>query len=750
MKIKKICKVKDYRIFRDFSWPASLPEFKDFNLIYGWNRSGKTILSNIFRDLERKRVSVIGSDFHIETENGIIRSETLGATTNLPSVRVFNREFVVENVFTASGDVSPIFVLGEDSIEKQKEIDKLKGQLTEKQKEATTKRTEVQEAERGLDSLNIEKAREIKRLLSSSGQNPYNNYDKALFKNKCQELKNQDRQTFILSDAAKKTFEKQKEASPKDTIPLVDFSFVDIDNLVSSVNDILSKTVLSKVIERLKNDSEISNWVAEGLKQHRKKSSAVCLFCERPLPEGHLDKLECHFNDEYNKFLSEIEDLKEQIESLTNSAKNLSLPNKAQLYDHLQVEYKSKCDIFQEEKQEYIGHLQLLSQKLAEKKRDVFKVIKLDGKIGVPIETTIDELNEVIGKHNDKSENFAEEVKKARAKLENSCVAEELAEVVEREDRIESLRKESQKINADVERIKTNITNLESDIVEHRRPADELNRDLAAYLGGNELQFEIKENGYQITRNGVTADALSEGEKTAIAFLYFLKSLKDKNFDFPNGIVVVDDPVSSLDANSLFNAFGFMRERTKKVGQLFIFTHNFCFFRQVKNWFSNINKYKKKLHKEADFYMLQCEGIGELRCAKIITLDRLLKDYESEYHYLFSLVYQGVNSKNRELEQFYYLPNISRRLLEAFLAFREPSTEGLYAKLEHLNFDNAKKIRILRFLHTHSHSGEVDDLEHDISILSETPKVLRDILDLIKSEDQRHFEEMEKAITITS
>lgn len=750
MKIKKICKVKDYRIFRDFSWPASLPEFKDFNLIYGWNRSGKTILSNIFRDLERNRVSVIGSDFHIETENGIIRSETLGATTNLPSVRVFNREFVVENVFTASGNVSPIFVLGEDSIEKQKEIDKLKGQLTEKQKEATTKRTEVQEAERGLDSMNIEKAREIKRLLSSSGQNPYNNYDKALFKNKCQELKNQDRQTFILSDAAKKTFEKQKEASPKDTIPLVDFSFVDIANLVSSVNDILSKTVLSKVIERLKNDSEISNWVAEGLKQHRKKSSAVCLFCERPLPEGHLDKLECHFNDEYNKFLSEIEDLKEQIESLTNSAKNLSLPNKAQLYDHLQVEYKSKCDIFQEEKQEYIGHLQLLSQKLAEKKRDVFKVIKLDGKIGVPIETTIDELNEVIGKHNDKSDNFAEEVKKARAKLENSCVAEELAEVVEREGRIESLRKESQKINADVERIKTNITNLERDIVEHRRPADELNRDLAAYLGGNELQFEIKENGYQITRNGVTADALSEGEKTAIAFLYFLKSLKDKNFDFPNGIVVVDDPVSSLDANSLFSAFGFMRERTKKVGQLFIFTHNFCFFRQVKNWFSNINRYKKKLHKEADFYMLQCEGIGELRCAKIITLDRLLKDYESEYHYLFSLVYQGVNSKNRELEQFYYLPNISRRLLEAFLAFREPSTEGLYAKLEHLNFDNAKKARILRFLHTHSHSGEVDDPEHDISILSETPKVLRDIIDLIKSEDQRHFEEMEKAITITS
>ena len=747
MKIKKICKVKRYRIFRDFSWPAPLPEFKDFNLIYGWNRSGKTILSNIFRDLERNHVSVIGSDFHIETENGIIRSETLGATTNLPSVRVFNREFVVENVFTATGDVNPIFVLGEDSIEKQKDIDKLKGQLLEEQKEATTKRTEVQEAERALDSLNIEKAREIKRLLSSSGQNPYNNYDKALFKSKCEELKNQDRQTFILSDAAKKTFEKQKEASPKETIPLVDFSFADIAILVSSVDAILSKTVVSKVIERLKNDSEVNDWVAEGLKQHRIKSSAVCLFCEQPLPERHLDKLEEHFNDEYNQCISDIEVLSRSIEGLINSANSLNLPNKAQLYDHLQVEYKSKCDIFEEERQEYIENLKSLTQKLSEKKKAVFKVMRLDGKINPPIETTIDELNDVIKRHNDKSDNFAEEVTKARVKLENSCVAEMLAEVLEKENQIGSLRTKSQKINADLGKIKTNIAELERDIVEHRRPADELNKDLTAYLGGNELQFDIKENGYQITRNGVTADALSEGEKTAIAFLYFLKSLKDKNFDFPNGIVVVDDPVSSLDANSLFNAFGFMKERTKKVGQLFVFTHNFCFFRQVKNWFFYINKHKKKLHKEADFYMLQCEGSGESRCAKITTLDRLLIDYESEYHYLFSLVYQGANLKSGEIKLFYHLPNISRRLLEAFLAFRKPHKAGLYEKLEHLEFDNAKKARILRFLQTHSHSGEVDDPEHDISILSETPQVLKDLLDLIKSEDKGHFEEMEQAIT---
>jgi len=747
MKIKKICKVKGYRIFRDFSWFASLPEFKDCNLIYGWNGSGKTILSNIFRDLERNHVSVTGSEFHIETENGTIKSETLGTATNLPSVRVFNREFVMENVFTSSGDVAPIFVLGKDSIEKQKEIDKLKGQLLEKHKEANTKRSEIQDAERAFDSLNIKKGREIKQLLSSSGQNPYNNYDKAEFKNKCQELKNQDWQTLILNDAAKNTLKTQKEASPEEKVPLVEFSFADIENLVWSVNNIVSKTVVSKVIERLKKDTEVSDWVAKGLRLHKEKTSAVCLFCEQTLPEAYLEKLVGHFNDEYNQFISEIEVLTEQIESLIKAANDLKLPNKAQLYDYLRVEYKSKCDIFDDEKREYIENLKSITKILFEKKKSVFEVMKLDGKINLPIETSVDELNDVIKRHNDKSDNFAEEVKKVREKLENSCVAETLAEVLVKEERIESLRKETQRIVADVERIKSNIAKLERDIVEHRRPADELNKDLTAYLGRNELQFEIKENGYQILRNGAIADALSEGEKSAIAFLYFLKSLKNKNFDLPNGIVVIDDPVSSLDSNWLFSAFGFMKERTKNAGQLFIFTHNFCFFRQVKNWFGYIND---KTTRKAEFYMLQCEGNGGSRCAKITTLDKLLLDYESEYHYLFSLVYQGVNSKKGELEQFYHLPNISRRLLEAFLAFRKPSTEGLYTKLEHLNFDNAKKARILRFLHTHSHSGEVDDPEHDISILSETPEVLKDLLNLIESEDKGHYEEMEKAITTTS
>ena len=66
------------------------------------------------------------------------------------------------------------------------------------------------------------------------------------------------------------------------------------------------------------------------------------------------------------------------------------------------------------------------------------------------------------------------------------------------------------------------------------------------------------------------------------------------------------------------------------------------------------------------------------------------------------------------------------------------------------NFDESKKVHILRFLHTHSHYGEVGEPEHDLSVLSEAQEVLKDLLDLIKSEDEKHFRAMESLVPTTN
>ncbi|TFE70582.1 hypothetical protein A7Q10_05740 [Methylacidiphilum caldifontis] len=69
------------------------------------------------------------------------------------------------------------------------------------------------------------------------------------------------------------------------------------------------------------------------------------------------------------------------------------------------------------------------------------------------------------------------------------------------------------------------------------------------------------------------------------------------------------------------------------------------------------------------------------------------------------------------------------------------------AAFQSINFNDCKKTRILRFLHTHSHYGEIGEPEHDLSILSEAQEVLKDLLDLMKSEDEKHFSAMESLVT---
>jgi wobble nucleotide-excising tRNase len=146
--------------------------------------------------------------------------------------------------------------------------------------------------------------------------------------------------------------------------------------------------------------------------------------------------------------------------------------------------------------------------------------------------------------------------------------------------------------------------------------------------------------------------------------------------------------------------------------------------------------------------MLDCTSGGNGRCSNLRPLDRLLEQFESEYHYLFACVYrESQASTPATLEGNYFLPNMARRLLEAFLAFRQPHVSGeLWQKVKGLEFDETKKLRILRFLHTYSHSDVIGEPGHDPSILSEARSVLKDLLEFIQCQDPNHFAAMVEVV----
>jgi wobble nucleotide-excising tRNase len=140
------------------------------------------------------------------------------------------------------------------------------------------------------------------------------------------------------------------------------------------------------------------------------------------------------------------------------------------------------------------------------------------------------------------------------------------------------------------------------------------------------------------------------------------------------------------------------------------------------------------------------------RIAKIKPLDTLLRKYNSEYHYLFSLVYNAANRRNCVLEDYYPIPNVCRRLLESFLAFKIPSIiSNLPQQINATRISEERKTRIIRYTNANSHGDHIRDVaESDLSFLEETSEVLKDILELIEIEDERHYREMERIIQAQS
>lgn len=758
MRLTRITKLR-HRVFRDFAWPGDLHSFGRFNVIYGWNGCGKTTLSSLL-SLVEKRTPLTEGEIELEFDDGTKVAGTEFASAPLPQVRVFNRAFIDATLTSLGGDIAPIYFLGEDNAEKQAQVEQLKKDLADANNKVAAARTEKENAKRKLDSFCKDKAKLIKELLIGSNSQAYRNYDKRGFRNAVEELTKERAETSVLTDEQKARLRSQKDAQPKPVISKISAPPIDLAGLTAEVEAIVGRSVVAQTLDELTTNTKLAAWVQQGLALHSgEHASNTCRFCQQPLQATRRAELEAHFNDAFATFQKDVAALLAKLKAAKQSVGSLSLPDPSRFYDALISDVSTASAKVSTALSETTAALDTLIARVEAKRDHPFAPAATAAPPATTPSSLADSIaafNAIVERHNQTSAQFKASVDDACKKLEASYVAEAHAEFVQLSEAVTSANRALDDIKAKPAAIQKQIDELERAILEHRRPADELTEELRAYLGRDELRFEVKGNGYALTRGGQPVSHLSEGERTAIAFLYFLKSLQDKTFDMKNGIVVIDDPVSSLDANALFSAFGYMKERTKEAGQFFIFTHSFPFFRNVKKWFHYLNKHRKKLKLEerpARFFLLRA-GLHDdgTRTSHLGPIDKLLEEHESEYQYLFKRVHEEAHRTDvGSLEHHYGLPNVARRLLEAFLAFRFPEMTGdLGARLdrvvEQYGYDAAKKTRILRLLHTYSHAEALLEPEHDLTLLSETQPVLVELLELMRTVDEAHYEGLEKLI----
>lgn len=749
--ITKINKIKDFGVLKNING-STLPEFKTFNLIYGWNYSGKTTLSRVFRCLEKGKLHDDYLMATFEFENATAKYDNTFAIKS--NIRVFNSDFIKENLKWDSDNIEPIFLLGEENIELQNELKQKEADFGNSETElAESKRLRTEKQNR-INGAVTNKARDIGTLLSIRP------FDSRHFLPIVEKVKTSVA-TYTLSQS---DFDKYKAQAisneQKPTIGEVTFSIADIETLKTEVETILHRQAAStNRIQKLLDSKPISDWVETGKSLHEGKT--YCEFCGNILPTDLLPKLNEHFSKDYDLLKTDIEII---LQKLIDSKINLGtpLPTETAFYSDLLPDFKTKKPLLETEISNFNNSITSLIKDLERKKDKPFDKLDVtlftDNK--TTLETSLTNFNAVIRTNDQRTAGFSTEKNAAIEKLKEHFAAE--FETVETYSAIQTqLANEQTAIDAKgvtIEAQKQAITAIKSQLDETVKGAGVVNDFLKLFFGKDDIQISpTTDKKFQLLRGTDVAKNLSEGEKTAIAFSYFTAKLEEQNNKLADTIIYIDDPISSLDSNHLFNIYSFIKNtfyefkfdpalnkktHQSKCKQLFISTHNFDFHNLVFDWFKGLKNGTK------DYWIIERHKNSYKDESVIKQNGNLLTSFNSEYAYLFSLLQNFQTNPTDTYEFLYHLPNVARRFVETFLNFKYLERNKIDESIDKLITNPVECERARKFMHYYSHNLTTDKFMK-FADLAECQAVVDIIINSVNTLDPIHLTSLKKTVTTT-
>jgi len=615
MVLKKIKSIKNFGIFVNYTPSTGLPDFARYNLIYGWNGTGKTTFTRLMRCFETGKayedfsIGTFTIDCH-ETPTPISEKDLTALNGRL---KVFNKDFIEENLdldIKKDGKARSVVHIGKANIERSQNLKDVQNGILEVGKEIAKLAEQIQTKNNSLEKLASSIAEIIKGVNRTAHKDEYTNYDKRTVK---QHYKSGNFSADVLTPAQQNALKVAINAEAKAPINFTLPILPDLKLLDEEINTVLRTQILAtETIERLKDNLSIENWVRQGISLHPLKDKSSCEFCGNEITKQRLEDLDKHFGSEREKFLTTLDSKISTLEKLKQELSSVKLPNAAEFISEFQEDYKTFITALRHAEDNVVSYWDKVILTLKEKKKNPYGLMSMSEverfEINILENTFLQKQSDVqalIRKHNEKVRNFDKSIQKDKKILEHSILSAKQPEYKTTEKEIKELNQKHAEVVNQSNQLKKQKKDIENEIQGTKIACEIINANLKDYLGHEEIKFEVFEDGYLMKRNDEIAKNLSEGEKTAIAFVYFIATLKD-NFDLINSMIVIDDPVSSLDANNMHHAFHFMVAHTKEAGQLFILTHNFSFLRKVKQWFkaAKHERLQEKDKIESQYYQL--------------------------------------------------------------------------------------------------------------------------------------------------
>ena len=731
--VTKVTNIREYGLFKNFRWRDDLNELKRFNLIYGWNYSGKTTLSRVFRSVETRSIHVDFNNGEFELVDDSGRKLTQhNLDESRFNIRVFNTDYVEENLHWDSQEAEPVFYVGKEDIELQKRASHLEKEIGELSTENEDNRKSLRKSKKELEDLLTNKARELDRIKPP--------YDKRKLKQALEKVESDPREHLLMQEDVLGLTDTAR-TSTKELLKNISTTTLS-ESILSDTRHALEMTPASEVIARLQSDPVLNKWVHEGLNIHKGKDK--CEFCGNRLSADLLERYERHFSRDYEDFTKKlkvlVDDLKLHIDNLNSSKGQIVRTDEKRLFPELKKDYLHHRQRFLESCDVYCKGIEKLIGLVREKLNNPFLVLK--GRIIFPEPTAVnqstEELNKILSEHNEKAKNLEEEKAKAFERLELHFASEfdkdfdyfdKLQNNREQEELIKETEKEEQEKRVELADVKERLS-------DSARAAGKMNEFLQSMFNRSHIKIESKEKGkYRILRYDSAAKNLSSGEKTAIAFSHFLTRLGDTDTELSETIVFVDDPISSLDSNHIYNIFSLVRTHLCDCHQLIISTHNHDFFNLVKEWLKS-----KGFKTKSSFFLIERSYRDETEEAIISNLPCTLLKYRSEYHFLYSRIRSFSEAQITDFSSLYQIPNLVRRFLEAFLGFKY--SQGINALHKIIN-NKSDRIKTERLLHEFSHQK---DLGRSLRLpdIAESKDIVHIVLEAVKNNDPVHFRTLEE------
>ncbi|MEA5618394.1 AAA family ATPase [Cronbergia sp. UHCC 0137] len=690
--LKKILHIKNVGLFKDAT--CTSPAFNKVTLIYAENGRGKSTLASILRSCATNDTASISSRKTVDSDNapeiklffdnGTSRPQpTFDGITwscSYPDILVFDTEFINKNVYSGT-EIAPnhrqgllefALALGEDAVQLKQKVENETQKASERGKEITI-------VERELNQYRGEMT-----LVKFADLESDPNVDEKI---------NSLEKRFT---TAKNRENLQRKASPE-LLREPQFNLEAFFKILSTTLEDIEKNAEETVSLHIAkhSDTHFENWLSQG---QAFGSENNCPYCGQAIKNSDLIMAyKTHFNQAYKDIKFQVANLSLNIERRLSDAvvqelfvtveKNQSIAN--EWTEHINID-SQKSNFDRDQLLCNFGEIRDLFNKLAQAKQqnplesigsdaENYQAISLWDKIlfavntyNQSIRTSIDEI--AVFKANLAGENI-QQIQQEIEQLKRIKVRQEqnVCDLIQKWNDAKEAKKlhEIQKANARSSLDSLMTTTLEKYQIEINKLLEKfsalfqieaLRSDHVGGLPRSNYYLKVKDRDVMLSSDSAPSfsTALSEGDKRTLAFAFFMARLEDDP-NLNKKIVVVDDPVCSLDLNRRNTTKTLLRNIGRKSAQLIVLGHDAYFLRDLRDDLKdrnvNISAQLLKINRVQNNYSNFSEFDIDGECAS---------DYYKNYKSLDNFINNGQSVDVRTVAR------AIRPLLEGYLHRRFP------------------------------------------------------------------------------